>query len=316
MWAYRLTKPRLVERAGQPDNTAPLLTGQVRLRFRAGGLCGSDMPRFKGLGGPQADGDYGAAPLHELVADVIESQSPDLETGQRVVGTLGRFAGLAQIVVASASTFVAVPEGLDDVSAVIAQPLATVLRAAAKFPDVKGIRAAVIGTGPCGLAFCHVLSHRGAGHISAVDPVERAGTARFFGADEFFHTQATQWSEGLEDVARPQLVVEAAGHQQTTVRDAVRGVAEHGFVYGFGEPDDADYSIPYEELYLKDVTLSSGRTIDRWRELLQDALGYLSRYRGDFEGYVSHVIPVEDAQRAYSLYAQPQPGRLKVVIVP
>jgi threonine dehydrogenase-like Zn-dependent dehydrogenase len=274
------------------------------------------MPRFKGLGGPCGEGGYGAAPVHELVGDVIESASPDMETGKRVVGTLGRGAGLAETTVASASMFIPVPEDLDDVTAVVIQPLATVLRASAKFPDVKGLRAAVIGTGPCGLAFCQILKHRGATHLSAVDPVERAGTAKSFGATEFFHMSSTQWADALDDANRPQLVVEAVGHQQVTVRDAVHGVAEHGYVFGFGEPDDPDYNIPYEELYLKDVTLASGRTIGRWPEVLRAGLDYLSRHGPDFEAYVSHVVAVKDVQRAYSLYAEPQVGRLKVVIVP
>jgi len=316
LWAYRLPEPRTLQRVNVPDNTAPLIAGQIRLSFRAAGLCGSDMPRFKGSGNRCGDDGYGLAPVHELVGEVIESASPDIGTGQRVVGTLGRGAGLAEIVVTSASMFIPVREDFDDVTAVVAQPLATVLRACAKFPEVKGARAAVIGVGPCGLAFCQILKHRGVAHLSAIDPVERAATAKSFGADQFFHMSSMQWLEVLDDGARPDLVVEAVGHQQLTVRDAVSSAAKHGFVYGFGEPDDRDYNIPYEELYLKDLTLASGRTIERWPEVLRTGLDYLAEHRADFAGYVSHIVPLADAQRAYRLYAEPQPGRLKIVLVP
>ena len=317
LWAYRLLQPGIAERVEVPDNVTPLSEGQLRLRLRAAGICGSDMPRFKGIAGPLEGGDYGTVPVHEVVAEVIESTSREIKPGQRVVGTLGRYEGLAELFVASSSTFIPVPDGLDDVSAVVIQPLGTIVRAAATFPpDIRGWRATVIGVGPCGLAFCHLLKRRGAAHVSAIDPVERKEVASAFGADQFFHMPSSEWLSTLQESDRPHLVVEAVGHQQATVRDALHGVADGGFVFGFGEPDDRDYTVPYEEIYLRDLTLASGRTMGNWPEVLRSGAEYLLKHRADFSSYISHVVPVEDTQRAYSLYAQPQVGRLKVVIVP
>ena len=316
MWAYRLLRPGIVERVVAPGSVPALVDGQVRLRFLAAGLCGSDMPRFKGVAGPRYDGGYGTAPVHEIVGEVVETASPELGLGQRVVGSLGRDAGLAEFMVALASKLIPAPEELNDVDAVTIQSLATVLRAVAKFPSTKGLRAAVLGAGPIGLAFCHVLRRRGVAHVSAVDPIERGEEAKAFGADEFHRMSSADWLGMLKAEDRPQVVVEAVGHQQATVGDAIYGVDDHGFVFGFGEPDDADYTIPYEQMYLKDVTLASGCTIGEWPEVLTEAAEYLLRHRADFAAYISHVIPVGDAQRAYSLYAQPQVGRIKVVIVP
>lgn len=315
MWAYRLVRPGTVERFVVPDIEPQLSEGQVLLRFLAGGLCGSDMPRFKGTHGAFQGAGYASAPVHEVVGEVIATASPGFALGQRVVGTLGRGAGLAELVVASASMLIPAPEDLSDVDAVTIQSLATVLRAAAKFPAAQGLRAAVIGAGPIGLAFTHVLKTRGVAHVSVVDPVEHAAIAKAFGADEFYNMSSTAWLQVLLTMPRPQVVVEAVGHQQATLSDAINGVDEHGFVFGFGEPDDADYTLPYEELYLKDVTLASGRTIDLWPELLRAAAQYLARHRSDFVPYISHVIPVREAQRAYSVYAEPQVGRVKVVMV-
>jgi L-iditol 2-dehydrogenase len=316
LWAYKLPAPRTVERVEAPEIESVLSAGQVLLRFRAAGLCGSDMPRYRGIFGPSRDGDYGTAPVHEVVGEVIRAPGAEFGQGQRVVGTLGRHAGLAETVVASASQLIAVPDELSDVEAVTIQSLATVLRAVEKFPDLTGVRGAVLGAGPIGLAFCHVLKRRGIAHTSAVDPVERSAVARAFGADEFFCMSSGDWLKALEAESRPQVVVEAVGHQTTTIRDAVTGVAEHGFIFGFGEPDEADYSIPYEQLYLKDATLASGRTIGEWPVVLAAAAEYLVCHRADFDKYISHVVPVRDAQLAYSLYEQPQAGRIKVVIVP
>ena len=316
MWAYRLVKPGVVERVVAPDGEPALTDGQVRLRFLAAGLCGSDMPRFKAIAGPLYNGGFGSAPVHEIVGEVMESLSPGLAAGQRVVGTLGRGAGLEESMVASTSRLIPVPRDLSDIDAVTIQSLATVLRAVAKFPGTEDLRAAVLGAGPIGLAFCHVLRNRGVGHISLVDPIERGEMASAFGADQFHHMSSADWLRSLRPEDRPQVVVEAVGHQQSTLCDAINSVDEHGYVFGFGEPDDADYTLPYKEIYLKDVTLASGRTIEEWPEMLTAASQYLMRHRADFAAYISHVVPVEDAQRAYSLYAEPQVGRVKVVMVP
>ena len=316
MWAYRLVKPGVVERVVAPDGEPALTDGQVRLRFLAAGLCGSDMPRFKAIAGPLYNGGFGSAPVHEIVGEVMESLSPGLAAGQRVVGTLGRGAGLEESMVASTSRLIPVPRDLSDIDAVTIQSLATVLRAVAKFPGTEDLRAAVLGAGPIGLAFCHVLRNRGVGHISLVDPIERGEMASAFGADQFHHMSSADWLRSLRPEDRPQVVVEAVGHQQSTLCDAINSVDEHGYVFGFGEPDDADYTLPYKEIYLKDVTLASGRTIEEWPEMLTAASQYLMRHRADFAAYISHVVPVEDSQRAYSLYAEPQVGRVKVVMVP
>jgi L-iditol 2-dehydrogenase len=315
MWAVRLREPGRVEPVDLPDSKPGLSEGQVLLRLRAVGLCGSDMPMYKGTRRlPGSEGD-GLAPVHEVVGDVAESASSELAPGQRVVGTLGRHGGLAQFVVASASMLMTVPDGLGDVEAVLVQPLATVLRACKKFPPFRGQRTAVIGVGPIGLAFCHVLRHRGVGHLSAVDPVDRAQVAKSYGADEFFQMTSGDWLKRLGAGQYPHVAVEAAGHQQATLRDAVHAVCDHGFVFGFGEPDDAEYVLPYEELYMKDVTLAAGRTIE-WPGALKAGAEYLRKHGADFAGYVSHVLPIAEAQQAYSLYAKPQVGRLKVVLVP
>jgi len=314
-WAVRLASPGTVRRVEQAEEDRALRSGEVRLRFRAGGLCGSDMPLFHGLLVESVSGAHGGAPIHEIVGEVIESASTRLRVGQRVVGTGGLRAGLAEILVESDTAFIPVPEDFSDVEAVPIQSLATVIRAAKGLPDVAGKRVAVVGAGPIGLAFIHVLRTRGAGHITAIDPVERAGTATRFGADEFRAVTSTEWASGLEEKERPQIVIEAVGHQQSTIPDCLRAVASWGHVLGFGAADDDDYMLPYREMYERGLTLSSGRTLDGWVGVLQEGRDYLLRHRADFDGYVTHTFAVEDAQTAYDLYASTEASRLKVALV-
>ena len=314
MWAYTVEGPGLVRRGESAGIGVPLEAGQVRLRFLAGGICGSDMPLLNGIGVNSVGGVHDRAPIHEIVGEVIESRSKVLQIGQRVVGTGGATAGLSELLVESDQAFIPVPDELSDVEAVPIQSIATVIRAANRFPDIVGRRVAVIGTGPIGLAFLHVLRQRGAGRITAIDPVPREAVALRYGADEFIAAHSSRWVAGLDSASKPEIVVEAASQQSDAVRDALRAVANFGFVYGFGGVHDEEHLLPYRELYERGLTLMSGRTLDGWVDVLSAGRDYLLAHRADFADYISHAIPIAEAQRAYSLYARPQLGRLKVAL--
>jgi threonine dehydrogenase-like Zn-dependent dehydrogenase len=61
MWSYRLVAPYTFERRELPDiSPESLAEGQVLLRFLAAGVCGSDLPGFRGTQGKLA-GDTGAS---------------------------------------------------------------------------------------------------------------------------------------------------------------------------------------------------------------------------------------------------------------
>ena len=83
MWAYRLVAPYTFERVDIPEKTPECLGDrQVLLRFLAAGMCGSDLPGFRGAKGRLA-GDTGVSaaemdgfPIHEVVGEVIASRHP------------------------------------------------------------------------------------------------------------------------------------------------------------------------------------------------------------------------------------------------
>jgi L-iditol 2-dehydrogenase len=314
-WAYTLDGPGFVKRIERAETGAELEPGQVRLRFLAGGLCGSDMPLLQGMPIESVGGTHDGAPIHEIVGEVIESASGTLKVGQRVVGTGGAAEGLAQYMVESDQAFVPIPDDFTDAEAVPIQSIGTVIRAANGLPDVRGKSVAVIGAGPIGLAFLHVLRDRGAARITAIDPVPRRDAALHYGADEFVPMQSARWVSTLDDTDRPEIVIEAAGHQHATIRDAIRAVADWGYVLGFGAADDNEYVIPYREMYERGITLASGRTLAGWIEVLNAGRDYLTLHRADFADYITHTVPIRDAQTAYSLYARPQVSRIKVALL-
>ena len=71
MWSYRIVAPYQFERTSIAEKTPDALDdGQVLLRFLAAGVCGSDMPAFRGVRG-LLPGDHGRS------GDNIPKQSHD-----------------------------------------------------------------------------------------------------------------------------------------------------------------------------------------------------------------------------------------------
>ncbi|WP_460494759.1 alcohol dehydrogenase catalytic domain-containing protein [Dactylosporangium cerinum] len=108
MWAAQLVAPSTFADVRVPaPSPAALAPGEVLLRVRAGAICGSDMPLFKGavqLQGGLGNHPDGAppgpgCPMHEVVGDVVASRHPGFTPGTTAVGwALGQDA-LADLVV-------------------------------------------------------------------------------------------------------------------------------------------------------------------------------------------------------------------------
>src|SRR5690606_4665424 len=106
----------------------------------------------------------------------------------------------------------------------------------------------------------------GAASITGVDVVDRSDLAAAFGVDRYEHHTTSSWLATLKqadgdgptewlassaNLNRPDLVIEAIGHQVTTLTHAIDAVRERGMVFYFGVPDDAVYPVPFEMMFRK-----------------------------------------------------------------
>jgi threonine dehydrogenase-like Zn-dependent dehydrogenase len=314
MWAHRLIAPGQLE-AVEVDEPGEPRPGQVVARFEAGGICGSDLPSFLGVRDLLVGASHGKPgyPLHELVGEVEASAADDLPVGTRVVGWAQGHLGLAERFTARADQVAALDDELPSIQATVIQPLCTVLYAVRRLGDVRGARVAVIGQGSIGVLFSYVLKAAGAGQVTGVDPIDRRDAADAFGVDAMEWSTSSAWAASLGDDARPDIVVEAVGHQAATVADAVEAVAHGGTVLAFGVPDETHYAFPFARFFRKDATLLAGITQDR-RQSLAVARDYLVEHREMLDAYITDVFPVADAQAAFELAVKPTAGRLKVVL--
>lgn len=203
---------RLVER-----DLPPLAPGMLRVRFGAGGICGSDMHYFRHA----RTGDFVVTePLvlgHEIAGTIAElgagvsgrkvgervAVNPSRWCGQCVRCREGRknlceniyFMGSASktphMQGGFASYFDAVPEQCvpipDDLpfeAAALAEPLAVCLHAVARAGDITGKTALVLGAGPIGLLTMLAAKLAGVSEIAVADIAQAPlDFARRLGAD-------------------------------------------------------------------------------------------------------------------------------------
>jgi L-iditol 2-dehydrogenase len=320
MWAYRLVAPYTFDRVERPEPQADSLAeGQVLLRFLAAGVCGSDMPAFRGVRGP-IPGDTGASgpgkdgfPIHEIVGEVLASRHPDHRVGERVVGWASGFDGLMEVVVTDGNGVAPYDSGLNPAQAVGLQPLACVLYAVEQLPDLAGRRVAVIGQGSIGLLFSYTAKAAGAAHVTGVDPVDRGAVGTRFGVDSIVRATSDRWLSHLGPQDRPDIVIEAVGHQVATLGHAVAAAAFGGTVFYFGVPDDDWYPLSMRTMLRNNLTLKSGVTLDRQR-MLGAADAFARDHPGLLDDYLTHTFAVADAQAAFELAGRPTPGRIKIAI--
>ena len=322
MWSYRLVAPYTFERTERPVPAAESLAdGQVLLRFLAAGVCGSDLPGFRGARGrvPGDDGPLAAEkdgfPVHEIAGEVIASRHPDHRAGDRVAGWASGFDGLNEQVVSDGNGLAPYDPALDAAHAVGLQPLACVLYAVEQLPDLSGRHVAVIGQGSIGLLFSYLAKTAGARRVTGVDPVDRSTQGALFGVDEMVRATSDRWVSHLRPEDKPDVVVEAVGHQVATLGHAISATAFGGTVFYFGVPDEDSYPIDMRMMLRNNLTLKTGITMER-RRTLRAAGEFAAAHPGLLDNYLTHTFTTAELNTAFDTACRPTPGRVKIAITP
>jgi L-iditol 2-dehydrogenase len=320
VWSYRIVAPYLFQRTSIADKAPEQLAeGQVLLRFFAAGICGSDLPAFRGARGrlPGDDGPSAAEkdgfPIHEVAGEVIASRHPDHRPGDRVVGWASGFDGLMERVISDGNGLAPYDPALSPAQAIGLQPLACVLYACEQLPELAGRHVAIIGQGSIGLLFSYVAKAAGARRVTGVDPVDRASVATAFGVDDAVRATSDRWVSRLAPADRADIVIEAVGHQVATLGHAIEAAAPGGTVFYFGVTDDGAYPISMRTMLRNNLTLKSGVTLDR-RRVLELAGKFADEHPELLATYLTHTFGVDDVQGAFDLACRPVPERIKIAI--
>ena len=304
--------------------------GEVRVRIRAGGICGSDLHCFQ-------HGGFGAVRVkhpmvlgHE-VAGEIEAIGPGVQglaVGQAVAVNPSlpcgrcrycqegaqqhcldmRFYGSAmrdphvdggfrEALVCEAAQAVPLPEGLDTTTAAFAEPLAVCLHAARQAGPLLGRRVLVTGCGPIGALAIAAARMGGAREIVATDLTEaprpvalKMGADRFHADPDALAAYAPE--KGFFDVA-----LEASGSPRALL-GILPVLRPRGTIVQIGIGGDAP--VPMSVLAAKEITW---RGTFRFHAEFAMAVEALARRAVDVAPLLTARLPVTEAVAAFELAA-------------
>ena len=322
--------------------------GELLLRIRAVGICGSDLHLFReGVIGGVSIGEAGGpfVPGHECVASVEEAADPADRhlVGRRVAVEPAiscgrcrsclrgypnlcpevRFLGLPPVQgclqeyrLHRAAAVCPLPDEFDDDAGVIFEPLAVAMHALKLAGARPGRSAAVLGSGPVGLCCLMLLSRMGLSPLVATDVLDhRLRVARDLGATRTLNPERDDVPASIEeDTAGEGLdyVFECAGAAETqeqTVALAGRG----GKVLVLGVPAVDELRFRHSLARRKGLTVFMVR---RSNGDLPYCIRWALKEKAPLNRLVSHHFPLGRIQEAFETASAYADGVVKAIVDP
>lgn len=299
--------------------------GELLVRTTYASICGSDLHIAIPRDPVEVTGPPGF-PGHEGVGEVVESSSPELAPGDRVLCVPNAAIGMtfAEYQAIPARYCIPLPESdLTELELLMAQQLGTVVFAQRRRRvDVTGANVVVLGQGSAGLFHAFLARRGGAAKIITTD----VSPARLAHSRATVADLAIDASEG-DDAVRQQVmdatggrggdyVIEAVGVKETLAQ-SVRLAAPRGDVLWFGLPDTRqDVPISFSQFFRKQLTASTavGAQEEPGLVSFRAALDLIVSGAIDVSPLVSHVLPIEKIADAFHLAHSREDGALKVSV--
>ncbi len=290
----------------------------ILVRLHSGVLCASDFPRFVGgafnIEFPRPLGDS----LHELIGQVVESRSERFKPGDWTLAVPPDQRGLSDHFVADASMAVPLPMDYQPREhLILAQPLGTVIWAARKLPNLLGLDVAIVGQGPIGLMFSHLLANLGARKVIALDKLDyRLEAACRMKATHTINVDQEDAVTAVQEITDGQgvdIAIEAVGHQIEPVHLAVDLCKKHGTVLMFGVPDAEELPLPVWKMFRQNLRFISSVHPEVQRDLPL-ALDMITQGRLDVSPLITHRFPFDQAADAFRLAIDKTDNPIKVLL--
>lgn len=306
--------------------------GEVRIRVKACGICGSDLHGMDGSSGrripPIVMGHEASGTVDAVGAGVSAWQAGDRVTfdstvwcgecdycregrvnlcdARQVVGVscaeFKRDGAFAEFVTVPQRILHRLPDGLSFAEAAFAEPVGVALHAVRRAGDGSGATVLVVGAGLIGLLVIQALKRAGAAKVIAVDLDEgRLKLARELGADEC-HLSANAPAL-LVDIAME--VVGAA----PTVDLAVRSVRKGGKVVLVGNLSP-NVPLPLQMVVTRELDVLGSCAI---AGEYPDALEAIASGSIRVKPLITAAVPLEQGKDAF--VKAKAPGALKVLVV-
>jgi L-idonate 5-dehydrogenase len=306
---------------------------QLRVRIRAGGICGSDLHYFQ-------HGGFGTIRIKEPmvlgheVAGVIEEVGEgvrDFALGEHIAISPSRPCGLCKYcqqglqnhcldmryygsamrtphvqgafrkeIVCDTSQAYRLADGVSDSEGALAEPLAVAIHAVNRAGSLLGKSVIVTGCGPIGALVVVAARRAGAAHIVVTDVVAQPlRSAKKVGADETINVaeQPDALARFSADKGSFDVLFEASGNERA-LRGAFDALRPRGIAVQVGL--GGDMSLPINTIVAKEFDL---RGAFRFHEEFGTAVELINKRLVDLKPLISATLPYRDAGRAFALAA-------------
>jgi len=324
-----------------PQERDPLF-GEITVKIRAVGICGSDLHWYLDGRIGEVPAYYPRVPGHEPAGEIVAVGKgvehlapgdpvviePSLTCGHCEFCLKGQhnncihsvFMGgcqadgsLREYVTLPASNATKFPRAFDYVKATLAEPLAVMMHMLELMEIRLGDTVCVTGSGPIGMLAAATAKAAGAGRVFIADKLAyRLKIAQQMGADVAIDTNTNKLVDSILDATRGRGVdktIECAGSSET-VNAAIRMTRPGGTVMLIGLLSELYPKIDIHSAMLKEVRLL---TLKRSNHRSQQALDLMSSGRISTT-LLTHVLPLEQTPKAFEMMTNYTDGVGKVVV--
>jgi L-idonate 5-dehydrogenase len=307
--------------------------GQMKVRVRFGGICGSDLHYFQ-------DGGFGTVRVkepmvlgHEVagVIDEVGVQVTEFKPGDRVAISPSRPCGLCrfcqqglqnhcldmryygsamrnphvqgafrrEIVIEVAQAF-RLADSLSDREGAMAEPFAVALHAVRRAGPLIGKNVLVTGCGPIGALVVIAARHAGASNIVVTDIGDfTLRSAIKVGADQAINVaqEPQALAAFAADKGQFDVLFEASGNERA-LRGAFDALRPRGIIMQVGI--GGEMTLPINTIVAKEFDF---RGTFRFHEEFGIAVDLLNKGLVDVKPLISATVPYRDAGRAFALAA-------------
>lgn len=296
--------------------------GEVLLRVRAAGICGTDLHILSGTH-PQAKPPL--VPGHEFAGEVFRTgegvdasltgarvgvdsyrgcgECPYCRSGNRQLCEKGTCefginidGGWQEYLVVPVENLYDLPDSVSYLEAGAGCVLNCPMAAVEMVGVDAGDNVLILGDGPSSLVMLQLVRIKGAGKIVVSGHRQRRlKLARELGADQVINTHESGLADALGELAgRMHVVVDAVGKSET-LADALMVAGKRARVHLFGLPEGPFGDLPMDEFLWKELTLTGSTGAP---SLWPAAMEYLQQGSLNVSPIISHRFSLEQAREA------------------
>ncbi|MCS1410377.1 MAG: L-threonine 3-dehydrogenase [Verrucomicrobia subdivision 3 bacterium] len=318
-------------------------SGEVLVKMKIVGICGSDVHGFTGESGRRAPGMVMG---HEAVGEVeavgegvttpkvgdlvtvyniIAETAPTPEEGdpsflaKKVIGVnLAKRGAMADYLTLPAESALAVPAGVKPEVGVLVEPVAVVTHGFQRLEEkrINAERVAIVGSGTIGLSSILVAKEAGAADVAILDTIqEKLDRGESFGAKPVL----VEPSDGVQSVAgrveqvlggKPDLVVDAVGNR-SSFEQCWASVRPGGAVLLIGNLAK-EVSLPLQDVVSQEITFVGTYGFDR--RAFGDALKIVPNIQDKLTAFIDGHCSLEETPATMTRLAKGELQSLKIVI--